>query len=273
MIKEVRISELLKPRQSTPTRWANAVTNLKTLMPEQGITLYVILLLSLICTANIVVLGNWVETPGIYTMILISSLLPLFSHQIKLNPILIHLISFLIGTILVLYNTLTLIKNLPLDEKFSELKLRLAYWYEIATTDGISTDLIPYTIFLLSLTWILGYTSSWFTFRHNNIWISIVLNGVSILTCLSLLPEQYSSRFYLYAFTAMILITHITTVKQRGEWSKNGTSFNNLDGWLTLNSAIWYSIAILVVSTAIPLKIYVSSQLPTRGKQPESRWP
>ena len=94
MIKEVRISELLKPRQSTPTRWANAVTNLKTLMPEQGITLYVILLLSLICTANIVVLGNWVETPGIYTMILISSLLPLFSHQIKLNPILIHLISF-----------------------------------------------------------------------------------------------------------------------------------------------------------------------------------
>ena len=258
MIKEVRISELLKPRQSTSTRWANAVTNLKTFMPEQGITLYVLLLLSLICTANIVVLGNWVDTPGIYTMILISSLLPLFSHQIKLNPILIHLISFLIGTILVLYNTLTLIKNLPLDEKFSELKLRLAYWYEIATTDGISTDLIPYTIFLLSLTWILGYTSSWFTFRHNNIWISIVLNGVSILTCLSLLPEQYSSRFYLYAFTAMILITHITTVKQRGEWSKNGTSFNNLDGWLTLNSAIWYSIAILVVSTAIPLKIYVS---------------
>ncbi|HBF01401.1 MAG TPA: hypothetical protein DDW46_10100, partial [Dehalococcoidia bacterium] len=258
MIKEVRISELLKPRQSTPTRWANAVTNLKTFMPEQGITLYVLLLLSLICTANIVVLGNWVDTPGIYTMILISSLFPLFSHQIKLNPILIHLISFLIGTILVLYNTLTLIENLPLDEKLSELKLRLAYWYEIATTDGISTDLIPYTIFLLSLTWILGYTSSWFTFRHNNIWISVVLNGVSILTCLSLLPEQYSSRFYLYAFTAMILITHITTVKQRGEWSKNGTSFNNLDGWLTLNSAIWYSIAILVVSTAIPLKIYVS---------------
>ena len=258
MIKEVRISELLKPQQTPPTRWANAVTNLTALIPEQGITLYVILLLSLICTADIVVLGNWVETPGIYTMILISSLFPLFFNRIKLHPILIHLISFSIGTILVLYNTLTLIKNLPLDEKISELRLRLNYWYEIATTEGISTDLIPYTIFLLSLAWILGYTSSWFTFKHNNIWISIVLNGMSILTCLSFLPEQYSSRFYLYAFTAMILITHITTVKQRGEWSKNGTAFNQLDGWLTLNSAIWYSIAILIIATAIPLKIYVS---------------
>jgi len=154
MIKEVRISELLKPQQTTPTRWANAVTNLRVLIPEQGIALYVILLLSLICTADIVVLGNWVETPGIYTMILISSLFPLFFNRIKLNPILIHLISFSIGTILVLYNTLTLIKDLPLDEKFSELRLRLNYWYEIATTEGISTDLIPYTIFLL--VW-LGY--------------------------------------------------------------------------------------------------------------------
>jgi hypothetical protein len=258
MIKKVRISELLKPQPTTPTKWANALTNSKILIPEQGITLYVILLLSLICTADIVVIGNWVETPGIFTIILISSLFPLFIHRIKLHPILIHLISFLIGTLLVLYNTLTLIKNLPLDEKLSELKLRLDYWYGIATTDGISTDLIPYTIFLLSLAWLLGYTSSWFTFRHSNIWISIVLNGVSILTCLSFLPEQYSSRFYLYAFTAMILITHITTVKQRNEWSKNGTSFIKLDGWLTLNSAIWYSIAILVISTAIPLKIYVS---------------
>ncbi|SVD16024.1 uncharacterized protein METZ01_LOCUS368878, partial [marine metagenome] len=137
---------------------------LRVLIPEQGIALYVILLLSLICTADIVVLGNWVETPGIYTMILISSLFPLFFNRIKLNPILIHLISFSIGTILVLYNTLTLIKDLPLDEKISELRLRLNYWYEIATTEGISTDLIPYTIFLLSLAWLLGYTSSWFTF-------------------------------------------------------------------------------------------------------------
>jgi hypothetical protein len=101
MIKKVRISELLKPQPTTPTKWANALTNSKILIPEQGITLYVILLLSLICTADIVVIGNWVETPGIFTIILISSLFPLFIHRIKLHPILIHLISFLIGTLLV----------------------------------------------------------------------------------------------------------------------------------------------------------------------------
>ncbi|SVD18741.1 uncharacterized protein METZ01_LOCUS371595, partial [marine metagenome] len=50
---------------------------MKTFIPEQGITLYVILLLSLICTADIVVIGNWVETPGIYSMVLLSSLFPL----------------------------------------------------------------------------------------------------------------------------------------------------------------------------------------------------
>ena len=176
MIKEVRISELLKPGQAPPTKWANSISNLKTFIPEQGITLYVILLLSLICTADIVVIGNWVETPGIYSMVLLSSLFPLFFHRIKLHPLLIHLISFSIGTILVLYNTLTLIKDLPVNEKVSELKLRLDYWYGIASTEGISTDLIPYTIFLLSLAWLLGYTSSWFAFKHNNIWISIVLN-------------------------------------------------------------------------------------------------
>ena len=258
MNRDISLAELLKPQLPTSTRKGTALNILKGFLPDQGVMLYVILLLSLICTVDIVVIGNWVETPGIYSAVLISSLIPVCFARLKSHSFFIHLISSLVGMGFVLYQTLTLIKNMPLIEKVSELQLRLDYWYGIATNDGISTDLIPYTITLLSLSWILGYVSSWFTFRHNNSWISIVLNGVSILTCLSFLPQEYSSRFYLYAFTAMILITHISTVKQKREWIKNGTSFNKIDGWLTLNSAVWYSIAILVIATAMPMKIYVS---------------
>ncbi|MDC0035153.1 transglutaminase-like domain-containing protein [Chloroflexi bacterium] len=258
MNKNISFYEMLRLRIKPLSQKVHPINDLKKLLPEQGITLYFILLLSFICTINIVKTGNWVPTPGIYTGVIISSLIPVFLNRTKMNPILIHILSLGIGTLFVLYQTLTLIENMPLSEKFAELKLRLEYWYGIATNDGISTDLIPYTIILLGLSWILGHTCSWFTFRYNNAWISILFNGVSILTCLSVLPEQYSSRFYIYAFTAMILITHITTVKQRSDWIRNGTSFSKLDGWLTLNSAVWYSIAILVISTAIPLKIYVS---------------
>ena len=258
MNRKVSITELLKPPLPSSTKKGTALNILKGIFPDQGVMLYVILLLSLLCTVNIVVIGNWVKTPGIYSSVLISSLIPVCFVRVKLHSFFIHLVSLLVGMIFVLYQTLTLIQNMPFMEKVSELKLRLAYWYGIATSDGISTDLIPYTITLLSLSWLLGYVCSWFTFKHNNIWISIVLNGVSILTCLSILPQEYGSRFYLYAFTAMILITHITTVKQKREWTKNGTSFNKLDGWLTLNSAVWYSIAILLIATAMPMKIYVS---------------
>ena len=258
MNRDLSLAELLKPQLPTSTRKDTVLNILKGFLPDQGVTLYVILLLSLICTVDIVVIGNWVETPGIYSAVLISSLIPVCFARVKSHSFFIHAVSLLVGVSFVLYQTLTLIKNMPFMEKVSELQLRLDYWYGIATNDGISTDLIPYTITLLSLSWILGYVSSWFAFKHNNIWISIVLNGVSILTCLSFLPPEYSSRFYLYAFTAMILITHISTVKQKREWLKNGTSFNKLDGWLTLNSAVWYSIAILVIATAMPMKIYVS---------------
>lgn len=258
MNRNVSIAELLKPQLPTSTKKGTVLNILKSFLPDQGVMLYFILLLSLLCTVDIVVIGNWVKTPGIYYSVLISSLIPVCFARIKLHSFFIHVISLIVGMSFVLYQTLTLIKDMPFLEKVSELKLRLDYWYGIATSDGISTDLIPYTITLLSLSWILGYVCSWFTFKHNNIWISIVLNGVSILTCLSFLPQEYSSRFYLYAFTAMILITHITTVKQKRDWIRNGTSFNKLDGWLTLNSAVWYSLAILVIATAMPMKIYVS---------------
>tara|TARA_B100000686_G_scaffold133150_1_gene140106 strand:+ start:2416 stop:4956 length:2541 start_codon:yes stop_codon:yes gene_type:complete len=237
---------------------AHPLNNLKELLPEQGITLYLILLLSFICTIHIVKTGNWIPTPGIYTGIIISSAIPAFLNRTKMHSVLMHIISLGLGTLFVIYQTLTLIENVTLSEKFIELKLRLEYWYEIATNDGISTDLIPYTMMLLSLSWVMGHFCSWFVFRYNNAWISILFNGVSILTCLSFLPEQYNSRFYIFAFTAMILVTHITTVKQRSDWILNGTSFSKSDGWLTLNSAVWYSVAILVLSTAIPLKLYVS---------------
>ena len=171
MNRDLSLAELLKPQLPTSTRKDTVLNILKGFLPDQGVTLYVILLLSLICTVDIVVIGNWVETPGIYSAVLISSLIPVCFARVKSHSFFIHAVSLLVGVSFVLYQTLTLIKNMPFMEKVSELQLRLDYWYGIATNDGISTDLIPYTITLLSLSWILGYVCSWFTFKHNNIWI------------------------------------------------------------------------------------------------------
>jgi len=76
MNRDVSIVELLKPQIPTSTRRNAALNLLKGLLPEQGGMLYVILLLSLLCTVDIVVIGNWVKTPGIYSSVLVSSLIP-----------------------------------------------------------------------------------------------------------------------------------------------------------------------------------------------------
>ena len=99
---------------------AHPLNNLKELLPEQGITLYLILLLSFICTIHIVKTGNWIPTPGIYTGIIISSAIPAFLNRTKMHSVLMHLISLGLGTLFVIYQTLTLIENVTLSEKFIE---------------------------------------------------------------------------------------------------------------------------------------------------------
>ena len=85
-------------------------------------------------------------------------------------------------------------------ERIRETLDRLDIWWEAASGGGISTDLLPFLVMLLAMSWIVGFLGSWFIFRRNNVWFAVVFLGTAILTNLSFLPESFIPRFFLFVF-------------------------------------------------------------------------
>ena len=98
-------------------------------------------------------------------------------------------------------------------------------------------------------------------FRSSNPWIAVVLAGIAILTNLSFLPESLAPRFFLFVLLAMLLIVRVTVVQRQREWGKAGIRFELISGWLTIHSAFWFGVLVVILAGLLPLKVYVSQPL------------
>jgi transglutaminase-like putative cysteine protease len=76
-------------------------------------------------------------------------------------------------------------------------------------------DTFYFAVLLASLTWLMGYLSSWFLLRKKNAWVAVCLGTLVILVNLSNLPGGYYWYFGLFFAAAALLIFQTRQVKGR----------------------------------------------------------
>jgi hypothetical protein len=239
------------------------------LSPKQGWDTFVLLVAAVGVAALTVREADWVETPGLMRIVLLSCLAGLLLAKTRAPWPLMHLAGLAIGLVVVVWQGSTLIEGQSSADQIRELWNRLGAWYEAATTGGISTDLLPFTLVLLTFAWLLGYFSSWFLFRGTNVWVGLVLAGVAILTNLSFLPEDFETRtlplslrieflFFLFMFLAMLLVVRVGVVQRQDRWRR--ARFGSISGsrWMAVTATMVLSVVVLAVAAGLPLKVYVS---------------
>lgn len=229
--------------------------------PSQGWSTLVFLVLALMVVGNSVTTADWAETPRLLSLMVWGVVAGLLLAKVKIPAVFLHLVALILGFVVVVWQTSSLIENEPLYTQVQMLWNRLSIWYDAASSGGISTDLIPFTLTLLAAAWLIGYISSWFIFRSNNVWVGVVLMGTAILTNLSFLPDRFAVNFFVFAFLAILLVVRLSIVQRHQVWAKAGIEFSPVSSWLTLNSAIWFSFVVLIVAALLPMNVIVSPTL------------
>ena len=224
--------------------------------PAQGWDTFLLILGAATITGFTVIEADWVETPGILALILLSSVTGLVFAKIRLPWPVLHAAGLGVGFAAVLWQASTLTDAQDIG-RFGEVWERLGVWYGAATSGGISTDLLPFSLVLLSLAWVLGYASTWFLFRSNNIWIGLVLCGVAILTNLSFLPEGFETRFFAFIFLAMLLVIRMTYVQRLADWRQGGFRFMASGRWLSVQVGLGLCVVVVLAASLMPLNVYV----------------
>lgn len=257
------ITTVLPPRQATQRERHWLLKQYDRFHPSQGWASFIILALALVVIGLSVQDGAWVPVPGLQSLLFLSAITGLGLAKVRIPAIFLHPLGLAIGAFLVVWRAVELSDETSIMASLPEMWSRLGVWYEAATNDGISTDLLPFTLLILTMAWLIGYLSSFFVFRISNAWVTVVLGGVSILTNLSFLPPDlsFSSKFFLFTLLAMLLVVRLNDVQNEQRWRMRGIRFEMVNGWLTMHAAIWFGLLVMLLAAILPLKVYVSRDL------------
>ncbi len=228
--------------------------------PSQGWTAFGLLLLALLVVGESVNAAEWVESSGLLAVLIWSAIAGLLLSKLRAPWFVLIPVGILLGALAVIWQTSALgIEGENAIDRILGMFRRLDVWWEAASGDGISTDLLPFTLMLLSIGWIAGFFSSWFIFRRSNVWVAVILLGTAILTNLSFLPEKFGSRFFLFLFIVMLLIVRVSTVQAQAQWERLNIRFNQGTGWMALHATVWFSVIVIVVAALLPLNVYTNT--------------
>ena len=230
--------------------------------PEQGWVSLCLFILMLLVTGSLVTDARWVELPGLRGTLILSSLCGLGLAKVNRHSALLHPIGLAAGAVVVIWNGTQIIGGSPV-ERIGSLGERLSSWYQVASGDGISTDVLPMSLGILGIAWLLGYIGSWCIYRRSNVWVPVLIVGVTILTTLSYLPLdiKFTSRFFLFTLLAMLLIVRMNSVQRHSDWRKSGTSYQHSDSWTALFAATAISVVVLLAAAIVPARVYISDFL------------
>ena len=245
----------------SPPDWLSQLSNLaRRFSPSEGWDTFLLMYLAVGISAWVVREADFVSTPGLMGVIFIASLVGMLMAKVRglIWPI-PYVAGLLIGLIVATYQTATLLEDQIAITGMFTVWDRVREWYDVAVTGGISRDLLPSTLYLLLLAWLLGYISSWFLFKWTNPWIGLMLSGVALLTTLSFLPDQFDSRFFIFVFIAMLLVARVSIVQRDALWSKLdiGAITKIRDRMLSAPVILVVTAIILIAAIGAPLRVYV----------------
>ena len=253
-----------QPQQSPPH-----VRLAEWLSPRQGWDTFLMLAGVVGLAAWTVREADWVDTPGLMRIVLWSCLAGLLLAKVRAPWPLLHVAGLALGAVVVVWQASPLTEGQTPADQLRDIWHRLGAWYEAATTGEISTDLLPFTLMLLTFAWLLGYVGSWSLFRSTNVWVVLVLAGMAILTNLSFLPDDFTTRvipldirieflFFLFILLAMILLMRVSMYQRLERWRRAGIETISEGKLLAVPTMLGLSLVVVALAAALPLKVYVS---------------
>lgn len=191
------------------------------LHPAEGWLTYSLLLLSLLAVAWSVEAAQWVERmPALSWGMILAILLGLAVAKLPLRAPLGLALGLCVGVVGVIWQTTAVTQGDGLAQRVADLRDRMIIWWDVVNTDGISRDPVPFSLLIVSLTWLVGLLSTWFVARWRNPWGGVVPGGVAILANLSYIPGRLHPFYVVYLFAALLLIMRLHRLRQERHWER-----------------------------------------------------
>ncbi|MDP6647015.1 MAG: transglutaminase domain-containing protein [Dehalococcoidales bacterium] len=175
----------------------------------------------------------WISPqPSLILTLLLAILTTLVAAKSRLPNMTKHAIILLLGIIITVWQLSSILAPQP-------------WWQalEIRPNEGTTY----FAVFLILVTWMIGYISTWFMLERRNTWITVFMGTIMILVNLNNLPKDYDYFFPIYILAAVLLIGQTNLAKQISQLKQYGRNYSRHG--IIYHISVIISLSVLISSS------------------------
>ncbi|GAC1422427.1 MAG: hypothetical protein NVSMB54_01740 [Ktedonobacteraceae bacterium] len=220
--------------------------------------------------------AGWVDHLNILTLTTALGLTigVVASKQKSLPPLVMHIVALGFGLLLSFWQT----AGSFYYGNTGTLTAVIQHWLSSAFIGVTGNDDAIFLFFILSLGFVLAYTSAWLVYRTRNPWLMIVANAIILLINLSSVDSGYIIFLVVFLMASLLLLLRFNLYESMRRWHRQGLRYPDDIGWDVMQAGAILSVGILIFSWLLPgtytndtaAQIWNSSSNP--WQQAESTW-
>lgn len=198
--------------------------------------------------------GEWV--PGMPPLVptagagLVAGLL---AARIRLHWSVLHLAGLVVGATTVLLAAQSYADGATFFDRVADVHFRMEEWYQVVVAGDISTDNLPFVIFVHAATYAGLYVATWVTFRWHNPWFALIPGGVVLLLNISLIKGQPSAPFFFYLLGGLVLLSRVYLQQLQAQWRRLGVPYPDFVSLNAAQVAVTLTLLFVVLAWSVPL--------------------
>ena len=234
----------LTGRLQTPARVVAAIRNVLG-NPQEWVGV-VLVFVSLAIAVLSIEQARWIRPqPSLILVLGLSVLTSLWLVRGQLSRRLVYLIAIVLGAGVTVWQSVGLVSP-------SGAEPSLTAWWHAVTGSQPNEGTIFFAMFLILVTWVIGFISTWFLVRRQNAWVAVVAGAVTILINLSNLPPENHYFLPVYMLVAMLLLGQASLAKQGVWFRQHGISFSRPGVIKVVGAVVVISILTVTVAWVVP---------------------
>ncbi len=197
-------------------------------------------------------------TEGLHILPIVASFAVfagLFLAKSRFSPNTAHLISLTYGLFVIFYVIgVSFPEQMTWRERVLDMLVRQVEWLRKAFGGGTSRDGLIFVIQTSAIFWLLGYTASWYTFRHPHVWRASVPAGVVLLSVVYYYAGPVPLPLYLaaYIILALVYVARTHLVAQEVSWRQSAVRYERGIRFSFMQAGFLAAVAALLISWSMP---------------------
>lgn len=249
MVRQARVQPASEP-EKRPGMFAG----IQALFDPRSVWWSFLLLVVMFLSVTATIEGaQWVrEMPQLAGFTISALLLGLVFARLRVNQFLIHPLAIVVGLLMAASLIVSSANGETIPERAVDAFRRMSTFFQVIATNGINIDGLPFAAQLVLLTWLIGYFSSWFYYRHNNMWLAVLPSGIGLAINLTYVQGQFGANLAVYLFCALLLMMETHRQGLRTRWLKAHVSEAELKFSGSSAPVVLFAGAILSIAFMLP---------------------